>query len=633
MSKKQKVKNKEITNKPAPIWFYFVMIVIPIAFILLTEIFLRVINYGLDFATFSYISSYYPDKLFLNPDLPYKYFSNLKKPPSVLPDGFDDIKKENAFRVFVIGGSTTAGWPYVPNASFSRNLKRRLELVFPKNTIEVINCGVSAINSYTLRDIVPGVLEQKPDLILIYAGHNEYYGALGAGSSVSMGNSRFLVNSYLWLKDLRTTQLLEDFITWIYNAIGSNELQNKFEKNETLMARMIGESLITLNSDTYWNGISQFEGNLHDILEMIKETNVPVIVGKLTSNTLDMKPFASVRINEFPQADSIYIEGRQAYELGKFAEADSLLSYAKELDALRFRAPQKMNEVIDRLSKEFGYAVVNMDSLFRTHSPNGIVGYNLTVDHLHPNIDGYKLMAKAFFLKMARFNFLPSGKRFNLSVTSQDNILNARFPFTRLDSTISEMKIIQLTGTYPFVPRGTPNYKKLNYKINDFVDSLSLDFMNKDIKWETAHRQLADRYFKQANYSGFIKEMNAIIQERPYFDQPYEYLVVKLVENGIVDEALPYLKKLHSFKQSYFTNKWLGQIYLHKNQYKIALQYLEEAIKDAQVDYQTWYNIAGAYYYNGETDKAIIAIKNSLNLKPRNKLAKEFYKQLTSLKK
>lgn len=329
MAKTKRSKDKEI-NKPAPKWFYFVMIAIPIAFILLTEIFLRVINYGLDFKTFSYISSYYPDKLFLNPDLPYKYFSNLKKPPTVLPDGFDDIKKDNAFRVFVIGGSTAAGWPYVPNASFSRNLKGRLELVFPKNTIEVINCGVSAINSYTLRDIVPGILDQHPDLILIYAGHNEYYGALGAGSSVSMGNSRFLVNSYLCLKDLRTTQLLEDFITWIYSVFGYNELQNKFEKNETLMARMIGESLIPLDSGTYWNGIRQFEGNLRDILEMIKEKNIPVIIGKLTSNTLNMKPFVSVKTNELPSADSIYNDGMQAYEEGKFAEADSLLSYAKE---------------------------------------------------------------------------------------------------------------------------------------------------------------------------------------------------------------------------------------------------------------------------------------------------------------
>jgi tetratricopeptide (TPR) repeat protein len=399
------------------------------------------------------------------------------------------------------------------------------------------------------------------------------------------------------------------------------------------MARMIGESLITLNSDTYWNGISQFEGNLRDILEMINKENVPVLIGKLTSNTLDMKPFVSVKTTDPPPADSIYNLGRRAYEEGRFAEADSLLSYAKELDALRFRAPQKMNEVIDNLRKEFGFAVADMDSLFRKNSPNGIVGYNLIVDHLHPNIEGYKLMAKAFFLKMARFNFLPDGERFNLTVTSQDNILNARFPFTRLDSTLAEMQLIQLTGTYPFVPRGTPNYKKLNYKITDIVDSLCLQIINKDIEWETAHVNLADRYFEQGNFDGFIKEIDAVIQERPYFDQPYEYLTRRLVENGMAEKAFPYLKKLHSFKPSYFTNKWLGQIYLHKNQYAAALNYLKEAVKDEQVDYQTWYNIAGAYYYKGETDKAIIAINNSLNLKPGNQLAKDFHKQLMSLQK
>ena len=101
----------------------------------------------------------------------------------------------------------------------------------------------------------------------------------------------------------------------------------------------------------------------------------------------------------------------------------------------------------------------------------------------------------------------------------------------------------------------------------------------------------------------------------------------------MVEKAFPYLKKLHSFKPSYFTNKWLGQVYLHKNQYAAALTYLQEAVKDEQVDYQTWYNIAGAYYYNGDTEKSIIAIRNSLNLQPGNQLARDFYKQLMSIEK
>ena len=360
---KEKLKN----NKPAPKWFYAVLIAIPIVLIILIEIFLRVVNYGLDFTEFKLVSSYYPDKLFLNPDLPYKYFLNLENAPSTLPDGFDKVKKKNAYRIFVIGGSTTAGWPYVPNASFSRHLKRRLELIYPETPIEVINCGISAINSYTLLDFVPGILEQKPDLVLIYAGHNEYYGALGAGSSVSLGNSRTLVNTYLWLKDFRITQLLENAITGIYGLFGSDDANDE-TKNETLMARMIGESLIPLNSEIYNDGVEQFEGNLNDILEMLTNAGVPVILGDLTCNTLDLKPFVSVKTDSLPPAEDIFNKAKQKLGEGKIHEADSLFLYAKELDALRFRAPQKMNEIINKLAKKYNISVVNIDSLFRSKS-------------------------------------------------------------------------------------------------------------------------------------------------------------------------------------------------------------------------------------------------------------------------
>ena len=129
--------------------------------------------------------------------------------------------------------------------------------------------------------------------------------------------------------------------------------------------------------------------------------------------------------------------------------------------------------MIKNVGKEFEISIVNIDSVFRAHSPNGIVGYNLTVDHLHPNIEGYNLISKTFFHRMVQLNYLPAGRKLDISINEQDSILNNEFPFTKLDSTISEMKIIQLTGTYPFVPKGVPNYKKLNYKIENLVDSLS----------------------------------------------------------------------------------------------------------------------------------------------------------------
>jgi tetratricopeptide (TPR) repeat protein len=634
--KKIKEINKKIPNdtggkKPVPKWFYLIMLLIPVLFFILLEIFLRVINYGKDYTQFDVVSEYYPDKLFLNPDLPFKYFTNVQNAPGVVPDGFDINKKENAFRIFVLGGSSAAGWPYMPNAAFSRQLKRRLELLYPDNTIEVINCGISAINTYTIRDLIPEILKQKPDLILIYAGHNEYYGALGVASSVSMGRSRWLINSYIMLKQFKTTQLIQNFLSWGYGLFGSSE-KLKESGNETLMSQMIGESLIAYDSDLFKNGIEQFEENMHDILSMIKDENIPVILSSLTSNLKDQKPFISVETENYPLAENVYNEAQRALNEGNIEKAKTLFKEAKELDALRFRAPKKINEIILKFSKEFNYPFVDIDSVFIDKSTDGIVGENLMVDHLHPNIDGYDLMAKAFYQKMDETNNLPKEKKLNLNFEKQDSILSAEFPFTRLDSVISEMRIIILTGAYPFVPKGTPNYKMRNRRLNDFIDSTAMKVINKEIIWEKGHVDAAEWYYNKGMYEEFVKEMNAIIEERPYNDTPYEHAINLLIEAKRFEDALPILIKYHKYFPSAYTTKWMGQIYLQGGEYKKAIENLEKSVEYNNSDYQVWYNLGGAYYYNNHLDKALTAMEKSLSINPQNPPARNFYEQLKRIK-
>jgi lysophospholipase L1-like esterase len=620
------IKTKSEVKKP-PKWFYLVLILIPVLFFVLLELGLRIFNYGYDFTVFKVVTDYHAEKLFLNPEIPYKYFYGTRSVPSALPDGFDKDKKPNAFRIFVLGGSSTAGWPYVPNASFPRQLKRKLELLYPENNIEVINLGISAINSYTLRDFIPAVLEQKPDLILIYAGHNEYYGALGVGSTVSIGSSRELVNLYLWLYNFKTTQLLRDFISWVYGLFKDTEKATE-ASNETLMSQMIGNSLITYDTDQFWAGIKQYEGNLRDIVEMIRDKNVPLILAKLTSNLREHKPFVSVKTDKYPPAEEVFNKANEELNKGNIEVAKRLFFLAKEYDALRFRAPQKINDVISELGNQYNIPVVDIDSVFRKHSPYELVGYNLTVDHLHPNIDGYGLIANTFYDEMKKRNLLPKGQRADLSEEKADSILKANFPFTALDSTLANFSIIVLTGQYPFVPKGTPNYKMLNYKMTSIVDTIAAQIFNKQILWETGHSKLAEYYLSKNDIEGFLKEMNVIIAERPYYDVPYRTVAAYLIDRGMIEKALPYLNKLHFIKPDFFTYKWLGQCYLKLNEHKKSLPYLQEAIRFSEADYQVWYNLAGAYYLDGKKDLALYAIEKSLQMNSKNPLAIEFYNQI-----
>lgn len=627
-NKSSTIKSKEqLLKKPIKKWFYAFLILIPILFIIFVELTLRFFNYGNDYTLFVPISKRFPDKLYINPNICKKYFSNVEHPPLPLADAIDKDKRINAFRLFVLGGSSAEGFPFVPNASFPRELKRRLELLYPEKTIEVMNCGMSAINSYTLRDFVPSIIQQNPDLILIYAGHNEYYGALGVGSSSTILPSRFLTNIYLWLQNYKTTQLINNIIETFIHLFKNSSSEN----NSTLMETMIGQSLIPLNSKIYKEGLEQFKGNMTDILKMLNAAKVPVVIGNLTCNLRDFKPFVSKAGTELPSADSIFNLAVLSLKRNDLKNAKKLFEQAKDLDELKFRAPSDINNIIDDLSKEFGIPVVNVDSIFNAESPYGITGNNLIIDHLHPNLAGYKLLAKTFFQTLEKFKLLPP-KKFEIPINKQDSILNTKYPLTRLDSTIGKIEIERLVRNFPFVPKGSPAYKISEYKANDFIDSVAKSVMSKEISWEEAHAKVAQWYWSKKEVENFLREFDALIAERSYDYEPYDYLTSKLISNNLFNEAKPYLEKLNELKPSAFTNKWLGQIALNKNNLSDAIKYLNKSLQFNNSDPQVLYNLAGAYYNSGKTEEAINTLQICLKIAPNYKPAQLFYKSLQTFR-
>ena len=622
-------KKTDKKNKLAPNWFYFILILLPILFFVLLEVFLRLINYGNDYTLFVPLSKRFPGKLYINPNICKKYFSNIEYPPTPIPDAIDAVKKPNSFRIFVLGGSSAEGYPYIPNASFPRDLKRRLELLYPNKNIEIMNCGMSAINSYTLRDFTPDIIKQKPDLILSYAGHNEYYGAMGVGSSNSFAAYRGLNNLYIWLQDFKTTQLIINILHDIAGIFKSKK--NGYDKS-TLMEKMIGKSLIPLYSNTYQEGLKQFKGNMTNILKMFKDENIPVIIGTLACNIKDLKPFISQKEKGLPSADSIYNAAQYLLVKRDTLKARELFIEAKNLDELRFRAPSEMNKIIFQLGKKYNDAVIDIDSILNADSPDGILGYNLTVDHLHPNLTGYKIIARSFYLEMKKNNLLPHNSE-NIPIDNQDSLLNLKYPITQLDSVIGKIEIQRLIKNYPFIPKGAKGYLIENYKPRNIIDSTAKEALLKQVTWEKAHSKIAEWYWEKHKVENFIREINAIIVERPYDPEPYEYLTKKLIANNLFDNAMPYLEKLSKIKPSSFTLKWLGQISLSKKKFDDAISYLTESIKFKDDDPQVWYNLAGAYFNLKQNNNTLAVLKRCLQISPDYKPAQIFYNKLMNASK
>jgi lysophospholipase L1-like esterase len=83
-------------------------------------------------------------------------------------------KPANGFRVFVVGASSAAGYPYPPAYAFGDWLERRLEVRLPDLSVEVVNAAVAGYSSRRVLVALREVARYQPDLVIVYSGHNEW---------------------------------------------------------------------------------------------------------------------------------------------------------------------------------------------------------------------------------------------------------------------------------------------------------------------------------------------------------------------------------------------------------------------------------------------------------------------------
>jgi len=584
--------------------FRIITLFIPLFFILILELSLRIFGYGINTDLFIPAYGDYSDYFKINPRVGNRFFMSQVNIPNPPNDLFLKKKPENGFRIFVLGGSTTVGYPYGNNIMFSRILNQRLSDTFPEEHIEIVNTTTAAINSYALLDFMDEILKKEPDAILIYAGHNEFYGALGVASSETFGKFRSLIKLYLGLRQFKTFQLLKDILWQLKKGIA--KLSNDGDETDptaTLMERLVAEQNIPYNSPIYEAGKKQYMGNLRDILKMAKEAKVPVIISELVSNVRDQQPFMSVQTEKFPLAIQVYQNAKSLEKKKNFEEAKKKYYLAKDLDALRFRAPEEFNVIIHQVASEFDAIVVPLKSFFESVSPHGIIGNKLLLEHLHPNIEGYFIMADAFFETMRKNRIITSNwHEYRITPASYYRTV---WGLTPLDSLYGDLRIRILRGGWPFKPKSAPNRAIIDYIPVTRAESLAVKIWSeRSYTLERGHVEMAEYYENTLRYELAYEEYKALICLTPLNVSPYLRAADMLIKGGNLKAALILLKKSLSLEESAFANKWIGQILLNNNEIKQSIPYLEKAYEKESQDPQLLYSLSGAYALNAQYKKA-----------------------------
>ncbi len=607
-------------KKKYPFYFYPVTLLLPFFVLFLLEAVLRIFDYAPDPPQWSAPGPAYINRLQLNPDYIKTYFGGIRNVPSSINDSFLKEKPANIFRIFILGESSAAGFPYEPNGSFSRFLSQKLGYAVKDKKIEVINTGVSAISSYVIYDMVDGIIEQKPDLILIYTGHNEYYGVLGVASNSSFSKNPAFVKIMLKLRKLKTVKLISSLFS------GSDEQSASYDQ-AGLMERLSSESYIPYNSDDFKAGVQQFEDNLTAISEKFKDAGVPVILSTLVSNLKDQTPFES-RQGEFDASKS-YEKAKIALAKGDSVKALKLFREAKDFDLLRFRAPEEINSVIRKVADKFGFPLVDPEPVFSLASAGGIIGDELMTDHLHPTLSGYRIISDLFFDAILKNKYLLPAVDF--SIVAAESLLTREFLYTGLDSTIAVLRIATIKKEYPFNRKGEKKSLTDFFTPSVYADTLAMEVASGARTWATAHIALAERFFQMKDIINMTREYEVVIAQYPYHKGFYNDLCYRLMKLEDYDLAYKYLEKSYKNGPDDFSTKWMGIIDLSKGRYSQALKYLKESVSFNSSDAQVWYNLSGAYINHKMVSEAKSAILECLRLEPTFPGARELKMQLDGI--
>ena len=600
--------------------FKIVLLLLPILFLIILELTLRFFEYDGNLDLLITAPGKVSNYMMCNRNVGRRFFYTLQ---GVLPGVPKDLilkkKPKNGYRIFVLGGSTAAGFPYGNNVMFSRILNHRIADAFPDRRIEVMNTAMVAVNSYALLDYMDEILAQEPDAILIYAGHNEFYGAMGVASMESLGKYRWMVNTFLKLARFRTFLLVRDLVGQIHRWIGNTVNDNKATLHtETLMERIVANQTISYGSRIYELGKLQFEENLRAIYEKAKDHGVPVLVSELVSNIRDQVPFVSQATDSLPSALEVYHHAQSLEARRKFVDAEHEYERAKDLDELRFRAPEEFNKIIHRVAAEFSSPVVPMKSYFEKASPNGLVGDSLMTDHLHPNISGYFLMADAFFNTMHDNNFISD--KWDLTDVKPDSVYRREWGLSKLDTVYAELGIRILKGGWPFQHKSEPNLALREFHPKNEVDSMAVAVLFKNkLNLESAHLELAKRYTQQGNYPLVFQEYKSLYYTIPSEVIFYERAAEALRRMNRYSEALSVLFQARKVRETGTGNRMIGLLLMHDGNVTQAIPYLEEALISLPNDPLLLQNLGSAYIKTGRIQEGMDLLTQLEKNHPQNR--------------
>jgi tetratricopeptide (TPR) repeat protein len=358
------------------------------------------------------------------------FFANSDRAGTSEQYTFVDPKPTNTVRVVLVGESAIQGYPQPRHLCASAFLQLMLQDAWPDRRVEVINIGTTAIASFPVLEIMTEALDYEPDLVVVYTGHNEFFGTYGVASVGHAGSRPWMLKTTRWLNSLAIVQalrkarhrqdsaqdrtLMEEMMERTY--VGPDDWRRRAAANTLYqnVAQMIrrcealGAGVLICTPPTNERGLAPIGVDKLDRLPSETRQEVIALLSTAEAERRARPALAIPALQRILQLDPTharahYLLGQALTDQARHSEALAQYVAARDLDTMPWRAPSQSLKAILRAAQEQNAPICDLVQVFRTNSPGQAIGWELMDDHVHPTLRGQALIAEAIVERLGDF--------------------------------------------------------------------------------------------------------------------------------------------------------------------------------------------------------------------------------------
>ena len=380
----------------------------PVVFLLLAEFGFRLAGSGSDFP----LVETHAGLSHLNPSVDAAYCREELRGPEPRP--FQSQRPDKEIRILVVGESSVWGYPYSSELSFPRQMECLLARQYPERKVTVLNAGIVGLSTLPISDLVMQAAKVNPSMLVLYCGHNEFYGAGGVSTNSPL--TRFQIQ----LGRSRLMQFLSS----------APKTADEPDTPETgpLISRMPKELAIPAGSPLIALAQRNYETNITRIARFCAGHKIPLLLVSPVSNLRGQSPMPlpgqrkrlqkiereigstltarnaalylsslDTLLEQDGNDATLHFRMAQCYELldrGEKSRAHYLS--AREHDPCRYRASSQLSAILQSVASSNPEQTEFLDVRddFDAASRHGLPGDDLFLEHVHLTLDGHWLLAQ-----------------------------------------------------------------------------------------------------------------------------------------------------------------------------------------------------------------------------------------------